>query len=33
MKNFFYTYIHKKREQNDKGFMSKKRNNNEGNDQ
>ena len=33
MKNFFYTYILKKRKQNDKSLMSKKRNNNKGNDQ
>ena len=33
MKNFFCTYTQKKRKQNDKGLMSKKRNNNEENGQ
>ena len=33
MKKIVYTYTHKKRKQNDKGFMSKTRNNKEGNDQ
>ena len=32
-KKLFYAFTHKKREQNDKGVMSKKRNNNKGNDQ